>query len=467
MSLRSRKRRCRAFVATVLIFFPLLHSSECVRSQPGDPLAGSGRNRYDASESQDPGNLTGAAKARRLRQEHEDRTNATKPKERTFSISEPWLSPDGKRLAAIVEDRSLTVADLRSRLRLRLRNARPVRHPSPEKQRAYEEERQLSHMYAILEEWVASNALAYEAERRGYQVAEDEIQGALRKLSEGAQGQAKEGQTSMMAFGIPQATIRAEIRDGLLIEKLVIDEMRARIPERVYRDLYETSPGRFHIPPRVRAFHVLYPLPQSMSGSDVKGAKKQMERLRKKLKKKDPDYEEIKTKPGQQPWMAGEKGWVSASAQLSPSLQAAFFAQPPGATTKVFEDGSAFHVVRILEREEGSENTYEAAVPQIENYLFENVKVMLLDALQPTLTIRKNAGGLSRWREVSEAEYRKWVASQQQAPKEKPPRGPKPENRNTMDQAPSATASSQKSPQPEPGPSAEPAIDLSILGPAE
>lgn len=459
MSLPIRKRRARAFVATVLISFSLFNFSERASAQSEDLSGGSGRNRYDASGSQDSGNLTGAAKARRLRQEHEDLTNATKKKERTFSISEPWLSPDGKRLAAIVENRSLTVADLRTRLRLRLRNARPVRHPDLEKQRAYEEERQLSHTYDILEEWVGSNALAFEAARRGYQVSEEEIREALRKLSEGAQGQAEEGQSSMRTYGIPEATIRAEIRDGLLIEKLVIDEMRARISEHVYRDLYETSPGRFHIPPRVRPFHVVYPLPLSMSKSDKKQAKKQMERLRKKLSKKKPDYEEVTTKPGEQPWMAGETGWVSASAQLSPALQAAFFAQPPGSTTKVFQDGQALHIVRILEREEGSENTYEAAVPQIENYLFENIKVMLLDALQSTLTIRKNAGGLSRWREVSEEEYRRWTASQQQVRSKTQKREPKAENRNTMDTQVPKPASSETD--------AAPAIDLSIFGSSE
>ena len=87
-------------------------------------------------------------------------------------------------------------------------------------------------------------------------------------------------------------------------------------------------------------------------------------------------------------------------------VYAEIFRLEPGETSEVFRAGLGVHLVRVLEREEGSKFTLEDAMPQIENYLFEKTKRAAAVALQPAYEINMNSGGLNRWREARMASMR-------------------------------------------------------------
>lgn len=317
-------------------------------------------------------------------------------------VGEPWLGPDGSRLVAVVGDRFLTKPDLDQRVRIALQGAPPITALDPREKAEMLEARHVETAATIMEEWVETTALSLEAERQGHKVTREEIEKTLADLGQEATagGQGDASRRAVM-LGISEAVLRQEIRDGLLVEKFVLDVVR-QYDRSVYRQVFDAEPANFLIPPRVRAFHVFRQFDGSMTTKQRKEIQSDLEKIRKELTRKSPDYQKLvgMSDPGDG-IAVGDMGWVQADTPILPELHRALFGLSPGEVSPVFKEGTGLHIVKVLEREEGSGTDFEAAIPQIENYLFGRTKGPLFEAIKGRYTIRMNSGGLTRWREVA------------------------------------------------------------------
>lgn len=365
-------------------------------------------------------------------------------------VNEPWLSPTGERLVAIVEDRMLSKPELESRVALLLGE---VPTPTTADAKIQLEDEKIILSRKIMEDWVANAAISIEAERRGFKADDAEVDEALAKMAAESDIAAEKVESHIKFIGVPQEQLRQEIRDGLAIEKFILSIVRSN--DRAYfQKVFEQDPSAFLLPPRVHTFHIFRFLPPGLTASQKEKLIGDLESLRKELKRRKPDFKalEAKSDPSIQ-LVIGDMGWVSAGSSLSDSmgkLYESIFSLDVGETSEVFYAGNGYHIVHVLDREEGSNPTLDDAMPQIENYLFEKIKRATYEAIKPHYKIQMNSGGLSKWREARPGES-----------------GPKSTSRAASRLAPPPPSSTPSSIQNQlkPVAPAEPSIDLDSIPP--
>lgn len=369
--------------------------------------------------------------------------------------SEPWLSPQGERLAAVVDDRYLTKPELDSRTAIALQNAPPITALDPREKQRMEQDRWIGVAQEIMEEWVVTTTLALEAQRIGIGVSPREIDDTLAKLARDQGGDPSQVASRVRMVGLSEDLIRQEVADGLLVEKFVMDVVR-NYDRSYYKQVFDAEPATFLIPPRVRAFHVYKHYDGSMTARRRKEIEAELARIRKELAKKTPDYDDLAklSDPGSG-LAVGDMGWIQADAPLLPEMHRALFSLSPGETSEIFRAGLGLHIVKVTEREEGSGMSFEAAIPQIENYLFGRTKRPLYESIRGRYEIRMNSGGLNRWREVGTGR----VASSPPRPAAPAASAPAP----APPERKPAAAPPASPPPARPKPAQAPAIDLTLL----
>ncbi len=330
--------------------------------------------------------------------------------DRIFSVRVPWMTLTGERVYGSVGERKMTASRLNVRLRLLMRDAPAIpTHPDREVMLKQASEQQTKYAAGILSEWVENTVLALEAERRGYEVAPGEIGESLKLLAEesGRAGQDDgNGEGSLRAIGIPEEDLRGEVRDALLIEKFINEVMDARYDEAWYRQLYAASPSDFHIPPRIRAYHIYRYVDPLMPESKRNEAIKRMGKMRKQLRKRNPEYARLaQTLVENDEGTLSDTGWISPGGSMPGRLLSALFSLDVGETSEVIRDATGLHVYRVLEREAGTRFNFEEAMPQLRNYAFAKTKHLAYVSIAPQYGAQYDPDGLTRKKRVTREEY--------------------------------------------------------------
>jgi hypothetical protein len=360
-------------------------------------------------------------------------------------VHEPWLAPTGEPLVGVVENRMLTRRQLEHRMALLVgsdlsvgeemmgANAgrqSEVRKAAADRRALFESE--------VLAGWIENTAIAVYAERREIGVGEDEIDRMLARLMVGADApDGAGGKENVLLIGMPEAEMRKELRDALLIDKIVRQAMREVVSENEMREIYIKYPKSFlFAPSRVRAWQLYFPVSGPMSKKDRDRAVDEINRWRKKLARaKTPeDYQELQKElggaekllehdreaismqgGGRMPMMRPEKlerpvlidmGWIAAGDMIPAATHKELFNLKVGETSKVFEPETkdrdlGYNVVKVAERVDGERGGYEEARPHIEDMLFDRVKPLVYEAAKPQMKIYSNSMGLMKSREVA------------------------------------------------------------------
>lgn len=361
----------------------------------------------DAARQQKDGSQLGAEHARRVREELEAQKRAIE-REKTYSFAEPVLTPDGRKIAAMVNDSYMTLEELNSRVAAVLKDMEPIRHPDPKERLRLREDRFLSIANQLISDWVMTTMLALQGKGLGFSASEQEVEEALEELNQAQLERVdSEGAASpTQMIGIPESQLREEVRNSLIIEKYINNLVDIQFDEADYRRIYRIDPNSFTVPDRVRAFHVFHPLPVRRDADTMEEVEDVMKDIQKKLRRTDAEeMAEIVRESEDEPWTAGDMGWVnSTNRTVPPVLLRALFSTEVEKASPVFQSREGFHVVRIMEREKSRQKGFEAAKPQIRNYLFTKTKYATYESTKSLYDIRYNTGGLKHWKEVSAEE---------------------------------------------------------------
>jgi hypothetical protein len=363
----------------------------------------------------------------RLRRLIEERGLASRRKPIVQYKSEPWLGPDGEQLAGIVNDRALTLSQLRERARLILNLAPPLNDSKLEDDRraAYEDQ--------VLESWIENVAIAEYAKSKRIAVAATEVDRVLEQLTKplpNAGARQDQGIDPSRFIGLREDELRQEIRDGLMTDKAVRRGIRELFDDRKLRVIYDQNPRKFLLPTRVRAWQVYCPTITFGHGQD-KAVIDHLKTLGKKLAraKAPADYAVLQREIGtrrdllekakimSQAQAAGagnvagdldpseravisDMGWVSADDLLPQELHQALFDTKPGRVSDVFKSTDpqglriGYQVVKVIEREAGEKGSFDLAKPRIENSLYDQVKETIYEQVKGQYKVYSNSSGL-------------------------------------------------------------------------
>lgn len=314
-----------------------------------------------------------------------------------------WLNEQGEPLVGVVENREMTRAQLARRVNMVLRDLPPLRDPVEAL------DRQVLLESRMLDEWKEAAILAVHAEHKGATVSDAEVDAAIAEIGETLSeelGTGQAGAPALQMSGIPQSDLRAEVRDGLLVEKYI----RSRIDE-VYDDrtrlkLFRANPDMFLEPTKVLAMHLFLGTSARVPPNQRKEQEKEFKRWRKRLRKAD-DVEEVEaliTRLGEEApeMLLGPPQWYAEDEQMFGTLRQLLFTTEVEETSDPVFSGKGWHAVKVLERVEADPQDFEKARPKIDDFLYLNLKEEIYAQVRDHYEVFTDASGLKKWIEKPE-----------------------------------------------------------------
>ncbi|MEN6625627.1 MAG: peptidylprolyl isomerase [Candidatus Sumerlaeia bacterium] len=337
-------------------------------------------------------------------------------------VAEPVLSPDGQEVVGIVENRYLTKDQLKKRVDLLMKTLPPPdqsikkstgividTNKGDEQQR--EEDRRILLEGRVLDDWAQIATLAVHAEHASAQnpalrVSDAEIDAAIRKLADAAKIDTQKIPAAIQSVMFSERELRQEVRDSLLIEKFMKDYVSRSYSEKKLKDIYEASPQNFLDPTKVHAWDLFVAKESARNKSERAKLKDKLGDWRGELNrsKTTEDFKALGERIQKEtPFLLSDMGWVLSTDPLDVNVKVAVFGVAPGKTTKVIESMDGYHVIKVLERQDGDRKGFENGKPHVIDYLAERSRDYWYNRIKGQYGVKMAASGLKNWKVVGPA----------------------------------------------------------------
>ena len=263
-------------------------------------------------------------------------------------------------VVARVNGETITGKELDDAVREIAGRAGPV--PPDERDRVYR---------GVLDNMIGYRLMVQEAKARKVAVPDAEVDAQVAQIR--AQfGSDAQFQQALVAQKTTLEAVRSDTRDAMTAEKLVDDEIAAKIavkPEAV-TDFYQKNQDKFQQGPRVRASHILIGIPQNADAATKQQAKTKAETLLKDLRA-GKDFAATAKENSQDPGSApngGDLGYFEQG-QMVPPFEQAAFALKAGEMSEVVETQFGYHIIKVADKQDSRVVPLDEAKQQIEQYL--------------------------------------------------------------------------------------------------
>ncbi len=253
------------------------------------------------------------------------------------------------RIVAVVNDQVITQADVELTVSDLLEGWQEERQAPPPSSASLHE--------AVLQRLIDRQLMLQEARHLELTVTGEEVADRLDLLRARAGSEAA-FQETLARSGLASETLKARVREDLLIRKVIDQKVRSTIsvsPQEVSMRLTGTSdvPGV----ERARARHILIRMTPERS---EEAARRTIQRLYDEAQR-GADFAALAREQSDDPHAAqgGDLGWV-ARGQLMPELDSALFSLEPGQVSAPIQTRLGFHLVRVEERDAGGASALAA-----------------------------------------------------------------------------------------------------------
>lgn len=264
------------------------------------------------------------------------------------------------RIVAIVNDEVITEADVASRVSAFLQDDQPA----TEKPRDPAVVRDM-----MLHRLIEQRLILQEAKRLGVTVRPEEILDRLDEVrSRFTSDMELEG--SLEEAGLSLERLKEQLRDQLMVERVVDSKVRATIvvsPQEVANEV-RAHPELGKPGDRVRARHILIRVHESRSEAQARAL---IEDVRRQLDA-GAEFAALATRYSEDPHAeeGGAMGWV-AQGELLPELDAALFSLKAGELSSPIQTRLGFHLVEVEERKSASSLTIMEANHAVHQQLYQ------------------------------------------------------------------------------------------------
>lgn len=168
----------------------------------------------------------------------------------------------------------------------------------------------------------------------------------------------------MKALNYTEDVIKAQIKMAKSIQKLIEKDVISTIsiPDEELKAYYDSHPDEFKHPERIRASHILVKVDQNATEADKKNARKKIDGILAKLKKKE-DFAKLAEENSDDPGSSkhgGDLGFFTHGQMVKPFEDAAF-ALKPGEISKVVETQFGYHIIRLENKEPAYTQNFDEA----------------------------------------------------------------------------------------------------------
>jgi peptidyl-prolyl cis-trans isomerase C len=224
---------------------------------------------------------------------------------------------------------------------------------------------------SILEDLIGFKLLAQEAKARKVAIPDADVDARIAQIK----GQFPSEDIFMQMLVERKMSldqVKADARQDMAIGKMIEDEIAGKVEVKAeqVQDFYAKNPDQFQQPERVRASHILIPVPENADPAAKSQARAKAEQVLKELKAGG-DFAALAKQHSSDPGSAGnggDLGYFQEGQMVGPFNDAAFSLKP-GATSDLVETQFGFHIIRVAEKQAPRTVPLEEVRTKLEEYL--------------------------------------------------------------------------------------------------
>jgi peptidyl-prolyl cis-trans isomerase SurA len=209
----------------------------------------------------------------------------------------------------------------------------------------------------VMERMVAERVQLQEARRVGINIDEITLNRTMENIAAENNLTLLQLRNALAAEGVDFATFRQQIRDELTIAQLRRRQVdnRLRVSEQEIDDLIAAESGAIDRDIRYRLAHILVALPQGADSATIAAARGKADDLRARARAGE-DFSSLAISHSDAPDAldGGDMGWRGA-ADIPTLFARSVILMRPGEISPVLRSPNGFHVVKLVEREAGTE----------------------------------------------------------------------------------------------------------------
>jgi parvulin-like peptidyl-prolyl isomerase len=289
-----------------------------------------------------------------------------------------WLlaSPDGgvreseatqvlDGIAAVVNNDIITISEVRQAMVLEAADLQ-TRFRGP----MLEEKLQGLYQYT-LQPMIDFRLQLARAQELKVEVTEAEVDAQMTQFKEQNQISDAEFEHMLASRGITMEAYRKQIRDNLLISRVVNIEVRSRlaIEEAELREVYQQQQKNYSIAGEVTVSHILFLVPERASEAEDVEAKRKAEAVLAELRAGG-DFETLAQQSSDGP--SAERGGLLGTfrtGELLPGFEEAIETLKPGQISDVVRTRIGWHIIRLEDRKAGNFQPFESVREELRNAL--------------------------------------------------------------------------------------------------
>ncbi len=233
---------------------------------------------------------------------------------------------------------------------------------------------QLESMKGVLKQQATDNVinrmlLEQAIEDEGIEATQDEIDERMAQVT--AQfGSGEEMENRLAMMGMTKETLLSEMGNAVKVEKLVDKHAGdSGVTDAQVREYYDGNPAQFQQPERIKASHILFGLDDGAAPEMRAEKKVEAERVLAELEQ-GANFEELATQHSTCPSAprGGDLGFFGKGQMVKPFEDAAF-ALGVGETSGLVETRFGFHIIKVVDSEEGRTVPFDEARENIKGFL--------------------------------------------------------------------------------------------------
>jgi len=223
----------------------------------------------------------------------------------------------------------------------------------------------------ILDQLIGFKLLAQEAKSRKIEIADAELNERLASLK-GHFGTPADFDKALAAQKVTMDQFTEQTRGEIRMSKMMEAEVETKIKVAPtdLDDYYKKNPDQFKQPERVRASHILLQVPADADAAKKTATRTKAEGILKQIKAGG-DFAELAKKHSEDPGNApagGDLGFFTKG-QMVGAFERVAFELKPGAVSDLVETPFGFHIIKVIEKQDGKTLSLDEVRPQLEEFL--------------------------------------------------------------------------------------------------
>ncbi len=293
--------------------------------------------------------------------------------------------------AAQVLDRIIAIVDedvvLQSELDQRMRSVRAQLENAPSGQVPPQDllEQQ------IIDRLVVESLQLQMANRAGVRISDEDLNDAMRRIAQQNNLTLLQFQQAIEQDGISYVEMRDQVRREIMITRVQQGVMRNRIEisEQEIKDFLASELGQMVTADEYRLAHILLPLPDDPSATQVRAVRGEAEEILRMLDEDNADFQSlaVQKSAGQNALEGGDLGWRKA-VQLPTMFSDVAQEMEIGDVRGPIKSGSGFHLIKLLQKR-GAQAEGQVEQTQVRHVLIQPSEILTdQEAFEMAQTLR-------------------------------------------------------------------------------